>query len=225
MQSGISRSKIIFEVGLTTVLLIVFARFLYSSQNVPFVGKYYATIFAVSFLYVPVMVLWLRKRPIDFLDNSFGMFLKGVVYFIVTALIVYPPYLLCAHFWMTWVYGHQNFVIAPFPDIWKIAVFQVLLVALPEEFFFRGYMQTTLDRVFPKKWRILGANLGWAWIITCAVFAFSHSFVHYAWWHFSIFFPALLFGWLREKTGSITAPVLFHALANVASDWINRSYF
>ncbi|HPQ81946.1 MAG TPA: CPBP family glutamic-type intramembrane protease, partial [bacterium] len=42
--------------------------------------------------------------------------------------------------------------------------------------------------------------------------------------HFSIFFPALVFGYLRERTGSITAPALFHAASNILMDWIARSY-
>jgi len=209
---------------ITTIILVATARVLFVSQGVPFIGKYYATIFAALFIYVPVMVLWLRRRQIDFIDNSVGMFLKGVFIFLLSAIVVFPPFILCAHFWMIVVFKKPHFALAPFPDIVKTALFQVLLIALPEEFFFRGYMQTTLDRVFRKKWRIVGATLGWSWIITSVIFAFSHSMVHYKWWHFSIFFPSLLFGWLRERTGSITAPVLFHAASNIISDWIVRSY-
>ena len=213
------------ETIFTTAVLVTISRLLFVSQGVPFIGKYYATIFAALFIYVPVMVLWLRRRPIDFIDTSAGMFLKGVVAFILSVLVVFPPFLVCSHFWMIIAFGKTHFALAPFPDFAKTAIFQILLIALPEEFFFRGYMQTTLDRVFRKKWRILGAALGWSWIITSVVFAFSHSMVHYRWWHFSIFFPSLLFGWLREKTGSITAPILFHATSNIVSDWIARSYF
>lgn len=216
--------RYILEVGATTVILMVFARFLYGVQNLPFISRYYAVIFASAFLYVLVAVMLIRKRPFDFIDRSLRMFMNGVAYFTVSSLIVFPLYLIGAHIWMIYVFGKHGFHLAAFPGIWMV-LSQVLLVALPEEFFFRGYMQTTLDKVFPKKWRVLGADLGWGWIITCIVFAFSHSFVHYAWWHFSILFPALLFGWLRERTGSITAPVLFHALSNVMSDLVARSYF
>lgn len=213
------------EIGIITLVLVLFAHFLYGAKGNPFIGKYYATIFAVTFLYVPVLVLWLKKRRIDFLDNSFSAFFKGVAYFIGTVLVVYPPYILGAHFWMTVVDHRPNFHLAPFPDWWQTCIFQVLLIALPEEFFFRGYMQGTLNKVFIKTRRIFGANISWALPVTSLVFAFSHSFVHYAWWHFAIFFPSLLFGWLKEKTGSITAPILFHAFANVMSDWIIRSYY
>lgn len=216
--------KRFFEVIVVTAILVFLARFLYGSQNILFIGQYYATIFAVLFLYVPVLILWRRKEKIDFIDRSLKDFLKGLSYFLITSLIVFPPYLLCAHFWMVYVEGSVGFVAAPFPDIWQTIIFQILFVALPEEFYFRGYMQGTLNSVFGRPLRFLWVNIGWSILVTSVIFAFSHSVVHYAWWHFSIFFPALLFGWLREKTGSITAPVLFHAACNVVSSWIITCY-
>ena len=218
-------SFMILEITIATAGLLAFTRLLYVSKGMPFIGSYYATIFAALFIYVPVMIMWWRRRPLDFLDRSPTIFLRGILYFIIVSLIVFPPYLLCAHFWMLFVYGREGFALASFPDLTKTVIFQILLIALPEEFFFRGYMQGTLDKVFSKRWRVFGTTLGWSWVLTAIIFAFSHSFVSYQWWHFSIFFPALVFGWLRERTGSITAPVLFHAMYNIISDWVMRSYF
>jgi hypothetical protein len=39
-----------------------------------------------------------------------------------------------------------------------------------------------------------------------------------------VFFPALLFGWMREKRGGIGAAVWFHALCNVLSEVLARGY-
>jgi membrane protease YdiL (CAAX protease family) len=39
-----------------------------------------------------------------------------------------------------------------------------------------------------------------------------------------VFFPALLFGWLRARTGGIGAPVVFHALCNLFADYLAKSY-
>ncbi|MBI2091995.1 MAG: CPBP family intramembrane metalloprotease [Deltaproteobacteria bacterium] len=217
--------KYLIEVGIVVLLLTLFARVLHGWKNVLLISKYYATIFAVAFLYVPIAVMWIKKRQMDFLDTSVSMFVRGIIFFALTALIVFPPYALGAHLWMMFIWGRQGFSAAPFPDLWQTVVFQILLIALPEEFLFRGYMQGTLNKVFTGRKRFFGASIGWALPITSVVFAFAHSFVHYEWWHFSIFFPALLFGWLREKTGSITAPILFHAASNILSDWIARSYF
>lgn len=217
--------KRFFEVISVTAILIVLARLLYGAKGIPVISDYYATIFAIIFIYVPVMMLWLRKEQITFLDHSIKGYAKSTGYFAVSSLVIFPPFLICAHFWMLWVFKRHGFAFAGFPDLLKVTLFQILLVALPEEFFFRGYMQTTFDQLFRKRWNIFGASLGWAWPLTAIIFAFCHSFVRFQWWHFSIFFPALVFGWLREKTGTITAPILFHALSNIASDWIARCYF
>ncbi|MFH0799578.1 MAG: JDVT-CTERM system glutamic-type intramembrane protease, partial [Pseudomonadota bacterium] len=120
--------------------------------------------------------------------------------------------------------GMHNFQAAPFPNLLNFALVQILLVALPEEFFFRGYFQSAANAIFPGRMRFFGANIGWGLLVTAAVFAFAHSVVLYKWWHFSIFFPALVFGYLRERTGTITVPVLFHAASNILMDWITRSY-
>lgn len=217
--------KRIVEISFVTVILIAIVRFLYSHQHLPFIGEYYAVIFAVLFLYVPVFVLWLEKKKVDFIDTSFSGYTASFLHFLMWVLIIFPPYLIAAHFWETIIYGKVGFRLAAFPDLWKTILFQVLLIALPEEFYFRGYMQGKLNDVWQKRWRFLGANVGWAWPITAVIFAFAHSFVNYQWWHFSIFFPALLFGWLRERTGSITAGALFHAMSNIVSDYIARSYY
>ncbi|MCB1214501.1 MAG: CPBP family intramembrane metalloprotease, partial [Deltaproteobacteria bacterium] len=75
-----------------------------------------------------------------------------------------------------------------------------------------------------KPWNILGARLGPAWILTSLIFAFSHSLMTLQWWHFAIFFPGLAFGWLREKTGYLSAGILFHALSNTYAQWIFLNY-
>ena len=40
----------------------------------------------------------------------------------------------------------------------------------------------------------------------------------------AVFFPALLFGWLRARTGGIGASVVFHALCNLFSATLARGY-
>ena len=40
----------------------------------------------------------------------------------------------------------------------------------------------------------------------------------------AVFFPSLVFGWLRAKTGGIGAPLAFHAFCNVFSEILGRAY-
>ena len=113
---------------------------------------------------------------------------------------------------------------ASFPDIGRVIFYQLLLIALPEEFYFRGYVQPALNAIFRPRWNILGVQLGWSWILTAVIFAIAHSIITYQWWHFAIFFPGLVFGWLKERTGALTAPIFFHAAANIFMNWFARSY-
>lgn len=101
---------------------------------------------------------------------------------------------------------------------------QFLVIALPEEAFFRGYLQSSLDHAFPSKKKILGAELGLGWLISAAIFAVGHVLTtpHPA--RLAVFFPALAFGWLRARTGGIGAGTLFHALCNLFSATLARGY-
>lgn len=216
--------KLSLEVIIVTAILVAVTSGLHALQAVPFINKIYSLVFALMFLYVPVEVIRKRGREIDFLDRSPTACLKSIATFFAASLIVFPVFLVAAHGWEKVVYDAAGPRFALPVDIWRYSFFQLIMIALPEEFFFRGYFQSALNIIFPKKWRILGAGLGWGWIITAAVFAACHSIVVLQWWHFAIFFPALLFGYLRERTGAITAPILFHALCNIVENWVVYIY-
>jgi len=220
-----TQKNLLLELSIVTIAILAVSRIIFCFRGVPWLSDYISTIVAVLFLYVPVMVLWMRRRSIDFLTCNLGDFLRSIKIFLITAIIVFPIFFLLAHLWQNIVMRESNFVLAGFPDVFSTILFQLLVVALPEEFFFRGYFQSAIDQVFVKKYRFLGADLGLGWLITAVVFAFAHSIITYQWWHFSIFFPALLFGYLRLRTGSIVAPILFHTSANIFMNWFSRCYF
>ncbi|MBI4127008.1 MAG: CPBP family intramembrane metalloprotease [Deltaproteobacteria bacterium] len=218
------RKALLYELAFATVGLVGTAHLLYRLRFIPWIDASLATIVAILFLYLPTIVLWRKRRSIDFLDRSVRDALRSFVVFVVVAVIVFTPFFYLARFWQEGIFGLPSFRMAEYPRFWSVTLFQILMVALPEEFYFRGYFQSTVDRCFEKRWNILGVKLGWGWILTALVFAFAHSIVVVRWWHFAIFFPALLFGYLRERTGSITAPILFHAASNVFMDWFVRGY-
>jgi membrane protease YdiL (CAAX protease family) len=101
---------------------------------------------------------------------------------------------------------------------------QLFVIALPEEAFYRGYLQSRLDEVWPPRWRVLGAVLGPGWLVTAAIFAVGHLATIPAPSRLAVFFPALVFGWLRARTGGIGASMLFHALCNVYSQALGRGF-
>lgn len=215
---------IVWELVLVTTLLAVVSRLLFSFRGISWIGASLSTIVALLFLYVPTLVMWKRKRGINFLDRSRTDYIRSLKVFCVVSFLIFPPYFFLAHLWQIWMVHAGTFHVSGVPDFWNLVLYQLLLVALPEEFYFRGYFQSTVDRFFARPWNIFGVSLGWGWIVTAFVFTVMHTLVTYRWWHFSIFFPALLFGYLRERTGTITAPILFHAASNILMQWFVRCY-
>lgn len=100
--------------------------------------------------------------------------------------------------------------------LWMLGA-QLILVAVPEEWFYRGYVQQRLDEAFGTRWKILGVELGWGWLLASVLFALGHLVLDARPERLAVFFPSLLFGYMKARTGSIAAPALFHALSNV---WI-----
>jgi membrane protease YdiL (CAAX protease family) len=74
-------------------------------------------------------------------------------------------------------------------------------------------MQTSWGRKGPSR-TILGAEIGPGFLATQALFAAGHL-VTLQPWRLATFFPGLLFGWLRARTGGVVAPAVAHALSNL----------
>jgi len=104
-----------------------------------------------------------------------------------------------------------------------LALSQILVVALPEEMFYRGWMQTTWARGGPSV-RVLGADIGRGFLATQLLFALGHL-VSLQPWRVATFFPGLLFGWVRARTGDLAAPVVVHALANLFLVALEASFY
>ena len=172
---------------------------------------------AMILLYVP---MWKSPETSLLIKLQSGALGRALFWFWMISLLIFPVYFLVSHFAIQILWGGHP---VNFPkDIWLAQapgffLHQLLLVALPEEMFFRGYLLGELKKIWPTQNRVFGVPFGKAALITSVIFAFSHSLVTFQWWHFSIFFPALVFTWLREKTGRIWACSLFHAASNLAS--------
>jgi uncharacterized protein len=137
------------------------------------------------------------------------------------ALVFFPPFWLG---WLLWWQPGSPFTSAPLLGFADELLVQVFVIALPEEAFYRGYLQTALDDRWRRRWSVLGARLGPGWLLASAIFAFGHILTEAHPSRLAVFFPALVFGWLRAKTGGIGAPILFHAACNLFASYLARSY-
>jgi membrane protease YdiL (CAAX protease family) len=164
---------------------------------------------------------------------------RGFAVAVGVCAVVFPPF-----FVVFWAYG-QLFpllpawlasIIAPYalppspsfqlPPRFALAVaVQVLVIALPEELFYRGWMQGRWARTDPARGvRVLGARLGTGFLATQALFALGHLVILQP-WRLGTFLPGVLFGWLRERTGGIVVPVFVHALSNLFIAVLEASYY
>ena len=93
-------------------------------------------------------------------------------------------------------------------------VYQFGYVALSEETFFRGYVQSAVTR---RASRRFGRSATWIGILSgAALFAVAHVAVLGRLTGLSVFPAGIIFGWLRARSGTLLAPILFHGLSNVA---------
>lgn len=109
-------------------------------------------------------------------------------------------------------------------DTTNLVLGQLAVIALPEEAFYRGYVQTRLGDVFQRKLRIFGAPIGWELIVASLIFAVGHVATIRSAGRLAVFFPSLLFGWLRARTRGVGAGIVYHAACNVFSEILGRGY-
>jgi len=102
----------------------------------------------------------------------------------------------------------------------------LLLSAVGEELFFRGYIQGRCNQVFGRPWRIGRTSFGPGLFLAAGFFGFVHVLNPYDyfaqsgslyWQHGLTTATALSFGILREYSGSLWAPILVHGFGNLAA--------
>lgn len=89
----------------------------------------------------------------------------------------------------------------------------VLLQPVLEELLFRGVVQGQfLLRGWggKKHWGLTQANL-----LTSALFVLAHTFYHPPLWAIAVFMPSLVFGYFRDRYGSIYSSLALHVYYNM----------
>jgi membrane protease YdiL (CAAX protease family) len=191
----------IYAVTFTFILLIQKTGF-YPHLLIPF-----------FLLYLPFFLIRNEKGDL----SHFGLEpkdwqMRDLVPILKTSAVILLPYVF---FQLFFLHGGVPGRPGSLDRILSLVLIEVFLVALPEEVFFRGYLQTHLEDFFQKRFRLLGVIFGFGMILAAAFFALSHFFLTKRLFSLTVFFPSLVFGWLKERTGGVMAPVIFHALANI----------
>ena len=113
----------------------------------------------------------------------------------------------------------------PFNELAWLMAWQFFATAFGEEVFFRGYVQTRLNEVFPRGFAFRGIRFGAGLFFTALFFGLLHAFntVDYFNGRFTFVWTlavstaatGFLFGLLREATGSIVTGIVVHFLNNM----------
>ncbi len=106
-------------------------------------------------------------------------------------------------------------------------LFYLFFSALTEEVFFRGLVQTRFTEWWIGGTRRFGrvVPISPAIVATAGLFALTHFILSPSQpERLATFFPGLLFGALREETGDVVAPSLFHAACNATLYGVQQGY-
>jgi len=185
----------------------------------------------VAFLYLPLAAMRGTHEDARDYGVTLARWRTDVLLALGLLAVVAPLFLLGYEAWFAHLVGRARSGPPPglalHPRIpagygWSNVVDELFVTALPEEFFYRGWLQARLRRVWPGGARIAGVVVGPAFLLTAALFAVGHLAIFQA-SRLLVFFPALLFGWLRERTGTVVGSTLFHAACNILAKVVSAS--
>ncbi|MGI9533494.1 MAG: CPBP family glutamic-type intramembrane protease [Thermodesulfobacteriota bacterium] len=154
---------------------------------------------AVLMLVIPFLI----RRDLNFFYYDSSGFIKGLGISIIILII----YIVVLFMYSRLNAGHLS--IREFGI--SFLLIQFFLVAIPEEVFFRGYLQKCLGNDYKA---IIIVSILFAiahLIIVCAITGGINVCAQNA----LTFFPSLIMGYLFMKTTTIWSSVVFHFLANV----------
>jgi uncharacterized protein len=154
-----------------------------------------------------------RPRPF-FKDVGFALFI---------AAITFPPFAIGHHLWQLH-FGAAGYHFAVPSDIISTLLKNTFLIALPEEMFYRGFLEHRLDRWWPTKHHVWIIPLSRTVFLASFLFALGHFLGEYNPARLGPFFPAFVFSGLTRKSKSITGAVLYHGMSNAFSALLFAGY-
>lgn len=114
--------------------------------------------------------------------------------------------------------GYVTFDVKATSTFWVWAIANLFFTCIPEEAFFRGFIQNALQRRFEK--------LRWGGFLACLLAAFLFGLAHFAFglkFMFLAFVAGLFYGWVYQKSQRLEASIIAHFILN-ATHFLFFSY-
>lgn len=160
----------------------------------------------------PIITLGIKKIDLNKIGISIRTWRKSLLQVFIATIIVFPLFVSLFFIYIKICgYTINGFVVHN--DLWQYLLFHLLFVSIPEEFFFRGYFQSTIADAFkksPKNIKVI-----FPIILSAMLFSVTHIILNPSLTSFLTFFPGLIFGLLKERTDSLIAPIVFHWECNI----------
>lgn len=168
--------------------------------------------FIAAFLYQLYVPTWLGYH----VRFESGVLRQELIRVAGLSVLTFGFYGLC-YFGLQNYWAHQAGYQVLFKPTFPLALLSgflinLVLIAFPEEVFYRGYLQSHSKGLLG----ILCLNL---------LFALGHFLGDYDPARLLPFFPGLLFSWLVYRSGSILGATLYHALCNTFSEWLGVGFY
>lgn len=217
--------------------------------GIPYVGAVAFTIAAIVQLYLPLWRVDKLGVDHDFIGLHFGAWRKDLEIVLVLIAVTFPPYLVAHYLFMTsfhdWALALGLDELARFlPRLrftptfptdagallagtgWflELVATHALGVALPEETFYRGYLQPRLEKLWPPERALFGVKIGRAAVVASALFALGHFLGEWNPMRFGPFLPGLVFAWQRNASGSVIGAITYHAACNLFGEILSTQY-
>ena len=218
--------------------------------GIPYLGAGMVTLAAALQFVLPIHRADALGMPLSWIGLSLAGWRRDAKLALILTAVFFPPYALAYHLYVTqahaWLIDWGLPGLARFiptgrwaPPVWPhepsawlalvlrsgdLLLTHVLGVALPEETFFRGYLQPRLMRKWPARTRLFGVAIGRAAVITTACFALGHFLGEWNPLRLGPFFPGLIFAWLRNASGTVVGAIAFHAACNLWGEVLFRAY-
>ncbi len=171
-------------------------------------------------LLVPFAWITLRGRPYE----EYGLQLGDIGplrMHVTLVLVIFGGYALLHYAFARIAFG-AHFEPHVHPQLGRLLLTHLVIIGLSEEVFFRGYLQSELNRPLGRPYQVLGARVGLGLVAAALLFGLCHV-IYGDFSRLRVAFFGLFAGWLRERTDGVAVPAVYHGLANVLYDFMQRS--